>query len=100
MNTALLDDGYDPAFVMLNGPDDIWPEKLGTQASWPIFQDNHAVEAWQMHGGTKDDIIVYNADLTVHTFFHYGGAVNTNLSTADGYQNLLDAVLDALGATP
>ena len=58
------------------------------------------MEAWAQHGGNKDDIIVYGVDHTLHTFFDFGLGPDSNMSGAEGYENVKSAVLSALGATP
>ena len=78
MSDELIEDGHLVDFVFLNGPDDIFPDLLGNQANVPIFQDTHEVEAWEQHGGSKDDFIVYNADHTLHSFFEFDGLVFYN----------------------
>ena len=100
MKTELDDDGHETAFVLINGPDDAFPSLLANKADFPIFQDTHEVGAWAQHGGGKDDIVVYGIDHALHTFFDYGTEPSSNLSDANGYDNVKSTILDALGAPP
>ena len=72
---------------------------MESKTDFPIFQDTHEVEAWALHGGDKDDFIIYGADHTVHTFVEFTDGLS-DLSTPEGYANVKSMVLDALGATP
>ncbi len=69
--------------------------ELVERCTAPMFQDVEAVDAWGMHNGQKDDIIVYGADGTVKQYFGKDDGV-LSLSTAEGYAELKQAVLDAM----
>jgi hypothetical protein len=96
----LADEGHDVDFVFINGPADAFPDLLANKADFPIFQDTEEEGAWAQHGGTKDDMIIYTPDHTLHAFLKFGGPVNTNFSTPGGFENVKNAILDALGALP
>jgi len=86
----------DVAFVAVNSAgDDGFQQNLIDQCSYPLFQDTDAVLAWDQMGGGKDDIYVYRADGTLSAYFPFGGPLNSNLATPEGYQNLLDAIAAA-----
>lgn len=65
------------------------------RASFAIFQDTDALGLWSAMGGRKDDIYLYR-DGTLVDFLPVGGERSTNLSTEEGYDNVRQAVLDAL----
>jgi len=96
----LAEEGHDVDFLFINGPDDAFPDLLANKASFPIFQDTEEEGAWVQHGGTKDDMIIYTPEHTLHAFLKFGGPVDTNLSTPDGIENLKNVILQALGALP
>lgn len=96
----LADEGHDVDFVFINGPADAFPDLLANKADFPIFQDTEEEGAWAQHGGTKDDMIIYTPDHNLHSFLKFGGPVNTNFSTPGGFENVKNAILDALGALP
>jgi len=96
----LADEGHDVDFIFINGIADFFPDLLANKANFPIFQDTDEEGAWTQHGGTKDDMIIYGPDHTLHAFLEFGGAVDTNLSTPEGIENVKNAVLEALGALP
>ena len=69
---------------------------LVSKCDYPVFQDTSAVDAWSLHGGGKDDILIYNEGL-LDTFLPNGGPVSISLTGA-GYDNVKNAIMDALNA--
>ena len=69
--------------------------ELTSRAAFPFFQDQPDVGVWQIQGGHKDDLFIY--DRTGRLFIHFpaGGAVSTDLSTEIGYSNVRAAILQA-----
>ena len=64
------------------------------RCTFPLFQDKADVDAWALHGGKKDDIYVYDAEGDLSTFISSSGP-NIDLSTDEGYENLMFAILKA-----
>lgn len=97
MQKELLAEGHDVAFLAVNVTSGVDSQQsLVDICDFPLFQDVPEVGAWTLHGGKKDDLYVYRADGTLSVYLPYGGAVNTTLSTPEGYANLKNAILDAL----
>ena len=71
-------------------------EPSDVRTTFPLFQDTDDVNAWTLHDGGKDDIYVYDAEGNLSTYISSLGP-NTNLSTDEGYQNLMSAILKAAG---
>ncbi len=98
MRIELAMQGYDVQFIAVNGisannEDD--QAKLVDRCAFPLFQDTEEDQAWDLHGGGKDDMYIYNADGTLSVYLEYGAGVATNLSDDEGYENVLNAILDA-----
>ena len=94
----LADEGHEVDFLFINGPADAFPDLLANKADFPIFQDTDEEGAWVQHGGTKDDMIIYTPEHTLHAFLKFGGPVDTNFSTPAGIENVKNTILQALGA--
>ena len=69
--------------------------KLIDRCSFALFQDTEDDDAWGQHGGTKDDIFIYDSSGLLHAFLPAGGDVSTNLATDGGYDALKAAILAA-----
>ena len=67
--------------------------------SFPLLQDVAEVDAWALHQGAKDDLYIYGPTGELLNFLPHGGEISTNLSTDEGYQNVLQAILDAVKST-
>ena len=70
---------------------------LTSLCDFPVFQDKAGVDAWGQHEGAKDDMYVYGADGLLSAYLPASGALSTNLRTSEGFQNLKDAILQAVG---
>lgn len=70
--------------------------KLTTRSSFPMLQDLDTVGAWGLHGGHKDDFLIYRADGTLADYLPTGGERITNLSTPEGYANVKNAIIAVL----
>ncbi|MBM4345619.1 MAG: hypothetical protein FJ100_19785 [Deltaproteobacteria bacterium] len=77
---------------------------IGTQDScanliekgdFPILQDTDAVKAWNLHGGGKDDIIIYSKTGKLTSYYPFGGAIYTALSDPDAYALIKQKWVDA-----
>lgn len=66
---------------------------LSDACTFPILQDTEEVGAWSLLGGGKDDFYLYNSDGTLAVYLKARGKINTNLSTPQGYANIIDTLL-------
>jgi len=97
MQAELKGEGHDVAFVAINSSDAVAQQgAMSGACSFPLFQDTEAVGAWQLHGGAKDDFIIYDAKGKVVTFLPFNGSVDTALSDSEGYANVKKAILAAM----
>ena len=99
MDEDLIADGHgdDVQFVVINDRFATGSvANLTNVSSYPVFQDTPEVTAWLLHGGGKDDIFIYNQGALM-TFLPQGGPVSISLTGA-GYNNVKDAILDAIAA--
>ncbi len=95
MQTELKTDGEDIAFVVIAQKDlESFQHELVNRVSFPLFQDTTAVDAWALHGGGKDDLIVYDTKGTVAHYLKYGGTQSTNLSDAAAYAAVKKIIVD------
>jgi hypothetical protein len=96
MNQDLAALGHDTNFAAINiqGAEST-QDNLVSKATYPLFQDTAAVDAWALHGGSKDDLYIYAPDGTLFAYLPYGGDVDTNLSNPTTYAAILDLVIAA-----
>jgi len=75
---------------------------LTSRCSFELLQDTSDVNAWSLMGGGKDDIFVYRSGgrLAPGGFLPAFGEVDTNLSTPEGYANVLSAIKNAVELGP
>ena len=89
--------GHDVHFLAINMMDaEDTQQNLIDKCSFPLFQDTEAVNAWGMHGGNKDDFFVYDKNGVLVAFLPISGDTSVDLTEDEGYQNLKQAILDAL----
>ena len=92
--------GYDVLFVSINVPDEPGietQERLVDRCSFPLLQDNPSLNIWERMGGGKDDFYVLDRDGNVARYFDYGvSSLPLNLSTADGYATIKDAIIEVV----
>ena len=101
MKAELADEGYLVHMVAINAISATAHQGgLIENASFPLFQDTPEVDAWGLHGGRKDDIIIYDAEGSLHTSLPNGGELTTNLGTNEGYANVWNALVEASGPGP
>jgi len=62
------------------------------KAAFPLFQDTTETTAWTLHGGGKDDIIIYGKDGKLAVFLPYSGPVSTHMATPEGWANVKGAI--------
>lgn len=84
--------GLDLNLVVVNmtGMDTLVPNLIA-QGDFPIFQDSAALGAWTAHGGSKDDLIVYDKYGKLFQYLPFGGDLDTALSVPEGWDNVKKA---------
>ena len=88
--------GHAVNFVSINKADAADKQsKLIERCAFPLFQDLPEVDVWGLQDGGKDDFYIYAADGTLVHYLPFNGDVDVNLSTAEGYDNLWNAILTA-----
>lgn len=94
----LKKDGHDVNFVAINKADAVDDQsKLTARCAFPLLQDSDDIQAWTLHhAGHKDDFFIYGADGKLADYLPISGERETDLSSTEGYNNLKDAILDAL----
>ena len=96
MRNQLLAAGLEVNFVSINKDDAADKQhKLIERCAFPLLQDLPEVGVWDLQDGGKDDFYIYDADGTLVQYLPYGGDVDLNLNTAEGYDNLWNAILTA-----
>ncbi len=89
-------EGVDVNFVAINKIDEVdGQEKLVEICSYPLFQDTEEVDAWELHGGAKDDIYIYDTTGHLHLYLGPDSEVPRNLSEAEGYDAVKAAIIAA-----
>ncbi len=97
MQDELAAAGLDIVFLAVNAVSGVnHQQNLIDKCSFPLFQDTEEQDVWGLHQGKKDDIYIYDATGLLRSFLPYAGAVQTNLSSEEGYNNLKTAILNAL----
>ena len=89
--------GYDVQFLVVNKQDaEPSQEKLINKCAFPLFQDIAEVDVWSLHNGKKDDFYVYDAQGLLRVYLPNAGELSTNLSTAEGYANVKEAIVNVV----
>jgi len=83
------------AFVLNKVGSDLALGQLTEASTLPTFQSTWEVNAWDMHGGGKDDFLVYNSEGFLTAYFKGFEQPISDLSTEEGYNNLKEAILEA-----
>jgi hypothetical protein len=75
---------------------------LTSKGIFDCLQDVSSAKVWTLMGGGKDDMFVYRQGgrLAPGGYFPIAGPISSNLSTADGYKNLRDAIVAAAALGP
>jgi len=99
MRLELKNDGYNVNFISINASNATeQQQKLADACSFPLLQDTEEVDAWGVHGGGKDDFFIYGRSGTLQRFLPFGGAVNTNLLSEEGYNALKFEILSVVAS--
>jgi len=89
MADALQDAGIVVDFFVINATTGAaQADDLLAKCRLPVLQDVDEVKAWELMDGVKDDFYVYGSDGKLAIHLPAGGAVSTNLSTDEGWNNL------------
>jgi hypothetical protein len=97
MRVELDAEGHSAEFTAINKNDAADDQAaLVAACGFPLFQDLVEVDAWALHDGHKDDIIIYDREGNVAVYLPRSGPVSTDLSTPIGYANLKNAILSVL----
>jgi thiol-disulfide isomerase/thioredoxin len=96
MRNELAADGLDVNFVIINGDDagDRIDEFI-QRVPFPILQDTVEAGVWEAFGGAKDDIFVYDSELSLVEWISPRGETPYNLSEEAGYAHLRAAIMTA-----
>ncbi len=97
MRQELLAEGRDVQFVIVNSADAVDSQQpLVDRCAFPLFQDTAEVNAFVLHGGAKDDLIVYDREGRVAAFLPGSGEEGpTILTSPPGYENVKSKILAA-----
>jgi len=97
MRQELLMEGRDVQFVIINSADAVGDQQaLVDRCAFPLFQDTAEVNAFSLHGGVKDDLIIYDREGLVSAFLPGSGEEGpTILLSAPGYENVKSKILAA-----
>jgi hypothetical protein len=89
----LWEEGLVVNFCAVNEAADLNPQQLTEVCTFPVFQDVEETNAWQMHGGDRDDLFIYSPEgvLTGH-FDLPGGEPDGSPASATGKANLRHAL--------
>ena len=81
---------------------DGWIHLLTSRCSFDVLQDLPSVDAWGQMGGHVNDFFIYRKGgrLAPGGYLSSTGALNTNLATGDGYNNVYAAIVEADGLGP
>ncbi|PRP99004.1 hypothetical protein ENSA5_29250 [Enhygromyxa salina] len=100
MRLELRLEGYDVQFLAINmvsADTEEYQQNLIERCAFPLFQDTPEDDAYDLHGGGKDDMYIYSPDGTLFLELPVGGDISTNLGTDEGYDNIKQALIDASG---
>ena len=96
VHEALVELGVDVNVVAINVTNGVETQSLlADSCSFPLLQDTAEVNAWTLLNGGKDDMYIYDAAGKLLVHLPAQGDVETNLSTAQGFANVRDALLAA-----
>jgi hypothetical protein len=59
----------------------------------PVFQDVDTVKAWELHGISKDDFLIYDKDGKLLYYLSISGPTDTVLQSDAGFKAVLDLLL-------
>ncbi len=83
-------------FCAINEYIDTNGQALVQVCSFPLFQDSESVNAWAMHGGTRDDIYVYSKGSELVEYYELPAGSEGNPASDTGREQLKSALLRGL----
>lgn len=101
MKEELDAEGLEANFAAVNAVSakaEQYQQNLIDQCSYPLLQDTDEADVWSLHEGGKDDFYLFDATGKIIVHLPFGGEVDTNLSTEEGYGNLKALIVDAIAA--
>ncbi|SVB54133.1 uncharacterized protein METZ01_LOCUS206987 [marine metagenome] len=96
IKTEVLEAGRDINFASINVTSGVEAQPLLAEiCSFPLLQDTNEVAAWDLMGGSKDDMYIYGTDGKLLIYLKASSEISTRLSTIGGYANVRDALMAA-----
>ena len=96
IKTEVLEAGRDINFASINVTSGVEAQPLLAEiCSFPLLQDTDEVAAWDLMGGSKDDMYIYGTDGKLLIYLKASSEISTRLSTIGGYANVRDALMAA-----
>jgi thiol-disulfide isomerase/thioredoxin len=96
----LKENGKDVSIVGINSVDALGNQnELTSRTTIPLFQDDMNANgstidtAWELLAGKKDDLYIYDSKGLLAAHFRSGGGVPIDLTTAEGYRSVKDAIM-------
>jgi hypothetical protein len=86
-------EGHAVTFCAINDAADFNPELLTDVCSFPVFQDEAAIDAWGLHGGGLDDIFIYRSDAALVAYYDLPADPEGSPASEAGRANLRSALL-------
>jgi len=99
MRIELFLEGHKVFFITVNASNAVeQQQKLVDKCSFPLLQDTEEINAWALHDGGKDDMFIYGKNGTLQRYLPFGGEVNTNLLSEEGYDALKFEILSVVAS--
>jgi hypothetical protein len=93
--------GHEVTFVAINAAHAAASQQeLIARTTFDLLQDVPAVNAWALMGGGQDDFFIYRQGGTLGRYISAASIADIDLSTAQGYGNVKNAILGVLATGP
>jgi len=99
MKDELAEEGFEAHFLSVNAVSadkEPYQENLINKCSYPLLQDKEEFDVWGLHDGGKDDFYIFDPEGKLIIHIPFGGDVDTNLTTEDGFNTLKTLIQDAI----
>ncbi len=96
LQQELVAEGMNVRFCAINEYYDLNGQLLADLCSFPLFQDSESVNAWAMHGGTRDDIYVYSSGGVLVRYYELPAGIEGNPTSDTGREQLKSTLQQAL----